>query len=227
MSIEPRAELGPGIVQVDHRPAGRARSAASNSARKASVAAGSPTSMPAPQAWAVSRQNATRSRAMPRAATASAMPASSSTVDAEAAAAPGRVLEDDRPVVASSAASVDLGARAQADAVGEPLDPGLDPAPRMRPDVDVHEPAAERRRRPQLAGRAADRALEEVLIGPGEVDQVRGMDRDRRDVVARAGARGTRGSSVGGVGTAAPGRRVVGEDLERRPPRSRVRGRLP
>ena len=66
---------------------------ASNSARKASMASGSPTSMPAPQACAVSRQNPTRSAGTPRASRASAMAGELVEVDAEAPAAARRVLE--------------------------------------------------------------------------------------------------------------------------------------
>ena len=92
--------------------------------------------------------------------------------------------------------------------------PAATPAPRCDPMWTLKNRRGEARRRAQVMGEDRHRAPEERLLGAGEVDQVRGMDRDRPDVVldeARAERRQLRGGSVAST----PGRRVVGEDLER------------
>ena len=98
----------------------------SKSARKASIAAGRPRSIPAPQACAVSRQNPTRSgRDVPgrdglgdRGQLGDARP--------EPEAAPGRVLEDDHRRIGGL---VHLG-HDEGEAVGQPPDAGFGARPR-------------------------------------------------------------------------------------------------
>ena len=70
----------------------------------------------------------------------------------------------------------------QREPVGESAGPGLDAGVTMRPDVDVDEPPEIARGRPQVAREDLDRPLEESSSGPGEVDEVRGVDGDRPDV---------------------------------------------
>ena len=72
-----------------------------------------------------------------------------------------RVFEHDHRRVGLE---IDLGEGAAAIAVRpSALDPGRDPALPMRPDVHVHEPAEEPRRRPQLTGEHLDGTTEEDL----------------------------------------------------------------
>ena len=97
-------------------------------------------------------------------------------------------------------------------------DAGRDAGAAVRAGVDVDEPGGERRAPPGArAASTVDRPSRRTSrLGSGEVHQVRGVDRDRRDVVRDERARGRPASSRGGVGATPPGGRVVGEDLERR-----------
>ena len=116
-------------------------------------------------------------------------------VDPETAAATGRVLEGDRR---SLRRAVDARSRPpRSSAARRPVDearsiPASSASPSVRPDVDVDdlraEPAAVRAPR-----RAADGLLAERIIVAGEIDEIRGVDRERRDVIA-ARRRGTPGS---------------------------------
>ena len=88
------------------------------------------------------------------------------------------------------------------------------PAPRCEPMWTLTNRAAERRARPAARWRARDRALEEVRVGAGEVDQVRGVDRD--GAMPCSASRCAEGRELRRRrGAAPPGRRVVAEDLER------------
>ena len=93
-SREPRSDLR--VVQVDQARAARARSGGRTSSTKASIAAASERSWPAPQAWAVSRQNATRPRCDAGGVKGVRDGAELGDVDPEPEAAAGRVLERDR-----------------------------------------------------------------------------------------------------------------------------------
>ena len=84
----------------------------------------------------------------------------------------------------------------------------------MRADVDVDEPRPEARSLAELVREQADRALERVRMRPREVHEVGGVDRDGPDVeldhpLSERRQFGRR------VRPAFPGRRVVGEDLQR------------
>ena len=99
-------------------------------------------------------------------------------------------------------------------AVGEAIDARLDAGPSMRSDVHVDVACPEARAGPQLMGKDLDGALPERRLGPGQVHEVRGVDRDRFDPVRRQPA-AKRGQLLRGCRSAAPGGRVVGEDLDR------------
>ena len=190
---------------------------ASKSARKASTADGSPTSIPAAHACATSRQKPIRSAGRLRLAAASAMAASSATSTPSPKPLPAEFSRTIRAgAVAAAARAVDLG-EDQREAVGEPLDARRHPAAAVRADVDVDEPRREPGRGPKVAGEDLDRASEEVLLGSGEVDEVRGVDRDRMDVERHEPVAEGR-PFAGRRRTPAPGRRIVGEHLERRGP---------
>src|SRR6266550_6030607 len=83
----------------------------------------------------------------------------------------------------------------------------------MRTDMDVDEARPEAGRIAQLGGQEPDRAFVELVVGPGQIDQVRGMDDYGVDPVLATplpervliGCR---------RGAALPGSRVVAEDLE-------------
>ncbi len=131
-------------------------------------------------------------------------------IDAQPEPAAGRVLEHDHRRVGPV---IDLGQR-ERQAIGQAFRAGRDPGPAVRSDMDVDEPTGEARRRTQVAGEDSHGATEEVLLGPGQVDQVRGVDGDRPDVVLRQAGTERRQLRRGVLATA-PRRRVVDEDLER------------
>src|SRR5207253_2308031 len=58
------------------------------------------------------------------------------------------------------------------------LDGALRPGPEVRSDVDVDVPCAVRGPGPEVVREQANRLIVEAGIGPGEVDEIRGMDRD-------------------------------------------------
>ncbi len=101
------------------------------------------------------------------------------------------------------------------DVVRDPADAGFAPTATVRADVRVHVPRAEGRGALHLVQQARA-ALRGEWLGPaGEVDEVAGVDGDRRDVMA-----GQVGDEVRGtgrrLGASPPGGRVVAEDLQRR-----------
>ncbi len=174
------------------------------------MAAGSDRSIPAAQAWAVSRQNDDPVTGDAASGGGLGDVGQTGHVHPETEAAPRRILEDDRWRIGSA---IDLGEH-ERKPVRQPLRPGLDAGAAVRADVDVDEPPGEPRRGSQIRREDLDRAAEEVLLGTGEVDEVGGMDRDRPDV--ELGQAGTeRGGFGRGLGAASPGGRVVDEDLER------------
>ena len=152
------------------------------------MAAGSETSIPAAQACAVSRQKPIRSRGRPRGRGRLGDAGQLRRRRAQPEPAAGRVLEDDhrpRPVPPSTSASASASPSARRSV------PAATPAPRCDPMWTLTNRPAEPGRRPQVAGEDRHGATEEVLLDPGEVHEVRGMDRDRRDVVAPRGGPGT------------------------------------
>jgi len=129
--------------------------------------------------------------------------------DPDAAATTGRVLEDEEGTVRS-------GGRVErpGDSIGDPRDAEVEAGALVAPDVDVHEAGAVSRRHRELVREELDRPGVEVVVRPAEVDEVRGVDGDRPDPeLAEAGAE--RLEIARGLGPPFPGRRVVGEDLER------------
>ena len=116
-------------------------------------------------------------------------------------------------IIAASGARIDLG-QGEREPIGQALRAGRDARAPVRPDVDVDEPAPEPGRGPQVAGEDRHGATEEVLLDPGQVHEVRGMDRDRCDVVL--GEAGPERRQLGRrQQSAAPRGRVVDEDLDR------------
>ena len=138
------------------------------------------------------------------------MPASSVTLVPRPKPLPGAVLEHDhRPI----GRPVDLG-RHEGEPVGQSGDPGRHARPAMRADVDVHVARREPGRGAQVTGQQADRPAEEVLLGTGQVDEVRRVDGDGPDVELDQAL--AEGRALGrGRCAAPPGGRVVGEHLER------------
>ena len=121
-----------------------------------------------------------------------------------------RVLEDDHGGVGPV---VDLG-EDERQAIGQPGRAGGDTGAPVRADVDVDEPTGEARRRAQVAGEDRHRRPKNASSRPGEVDQVRRVDRDGPDVELAAGGRGRPLCSAGG---STRRRHAVGlstEDLE-------------
>ena len=103
------------------------------------------------------------------------------------------------------------------DAVREPFDARRDAATQVRADVDVDEARPERRRLAQLVGEHVDRALERLRIRAGEVHEVRGVDRDRRDVELAQASRNA-ASSGGGSARRFQAVGLSREDLHRARP---------
>ena len=182
---------------------------ASNARRKASTVSGSDRSIPAPQAWAVSRQNPVRASSMPRAASASAMAVSSSR-------STPRV--DPPPAEFSSTRRTDPGppstsARTRATPSASRPTPSATEVSRCEPMWTFRNAASNARRRPQVVGQDLDGALVGHRLRAGEVDQVRGVDRDRADPpVGEPLAEGRR--VLGRLRATAPGGGVVAEDLD-------------
>ena len=145
--------------------------------------------------------------------------ASSSRSTPSPHAAAGRVLEDEhRP---PSGAVVGRRASARATPVGEPLDPGLDAGAAMRADVDVDEAGAERRAR--LAARRRRTSMDrskKASSAPARLIRYAAWI-----ATGPMSARARRSRNAGvlrrRLGAAAPGRRVVAEDLDARSRRSR------
>ena len=130
---------------------------ASKAARNASTAAGFPTSMPAPQAWARSRQNPTSLRRTPRVAQDVGDRGELVERGPEAAPAAGRVLQHQRRLLGRSPRRFRRRSRPPG---REPpsipstrrCDARLDARAPMRADVDVDVPRPERSRAGQLPG---------------------------------------------------------------------------
>ena len=101
------------------------------------------------------------------------------------------------------------------DVVGNPADARIAPTATVRADVRVHVPRAEGRGALHLVQQARTALRGEWLGSAGEVDEVAGVDGDRRDVVG-----GQVGDEVRGtgrrLGASPPGGGVVAEDLQRR-----------
>ena len=182
----------------------------SNAARSSSVTPGFERSYPAPQAWATSRQKPTRSSPMPRARDRLRQGGKLLHGRAQPEPAARGVLEDDHRGLRGL---LHLGERPR-HAVGEAIDARLDAGPSMRPDVHVDVACPEALSGPQLVGKDLHGALPERRLGPGQVHEVRGVDRDRFDPVRRQPA-AKLGQLLRGSRSAAPGGRVVGEDLDR------------
>ncbi len=176
---------------------------------RASTPSAVPIATPAPQRCAVSRQSPTRPGATPRAAIASRIRASSSTDVPRPSPPPA---EFSRTSVAASGPAGRLREYAR-NAVCDPGDPRLDARPPVRADVDVDEPGAVRRRHRQLSREHGERPLEEVVVGPREVDEVRRVDGERPEPQL-CDLRPECRQLVGELGPATPGCRVVGEELE-------------
>ena len=152
-----------------------------------------------------------RASAMPRAAIASAMAASSSRSTPSANPPPAEFSSTSRAGSGPSSTS----ARTRATPSASRAVPAATDVSRCEPMWTFTNRAVERGRRPQVVREELDRALEEVGLGAGEVDEVGGMDGDRADV-PRGEPLAERRQLVGRLGAAAPGRRVVAEDLEGR-----------
>ncbi len=102
---------------------------ASKSARKASIASGSDRSMPAAQACAVSMQNPRRSRAMPRAAAASAMAARPAT----SVPSPKPLPAEFSRMIAGASSPPSTSASTRASPSARRCVPNSTPAPRCEP----------------------------------------------------------------------------------------------
>ena len=216
VAIDPRAELGLRVVEVDHDqpveadPGVEVGQEGVDRRRVADIDPGRP--------GVRRRRGRSRSGRRPlRLADASAMAASSAT----SCRARSRSRREFSSTIigrgiAALASVPSTSASDQREAVGEPLRcPPCTPAAAMRADVDVDEARREPGRGPQVAGQDADRAREEVLLGTGQVDEVRGVDRDRIGCRAPTSRSRKAGPSAGRRRAAPPGGRVVGEHLER------------
>ena len=203
MAIEARAELRLRVVEVEHHqplepdPPVEVGQEGVDGGRLADVDPGGPG------VGRVEAEPEPLGRRRPGPAAASRMPASSVDIGAQPEPAPRRVLEDDHRRVRTV---VDLGERQARARRRAARVPAATPAPRCEPTWTLTNRPEEPGRRPQVAGEDLHRAPEEVLLGPGEVDQVRGVDGDRPDVelgqaspeaAARPAARRRRRQAVG------------------------------
>ena len=209
---EPSSDFG--VVEVDHRPAGRARCALERRSRKRVDRRRVGDSIPAaPRVRGVEAEADRVGSATPRAAMASAMSASSRRSS--------RARSRCRPSSRGRSARARRARRRRPrrgparQAVGEPPVPAATPAAAMRADVDVDEPRREPGRARRSLGEDLDRALVEVRDRAGQVHEVRRRGSRPAGCRARSAARGRRGL-VRGRRTPPPGGRVVAEDLERR-----------
>ena len=209
VAVHPRPELGLRIVQVDHRQAFEADPVVELGDEPVDALGRIDRIARAPQVGGV---EADRDAPGAHATGGDRLEQASELrhVDAQAAPATGRVLEDDQR---RAGLLGDLPERDR-DAIGDARDPGLGAAAFVRAGMDVDEARAERRRDGQLVAQEVDRLHVERLVGPGKVEEIRRVDRDRTH--ARfVESRPERGELARRFRTATPGRRVVAEDLER------------
>ena len=185
---------------------------ASNSARKASMAAGSPRSMPAPQAWAVSRQKPSRWRGTPARVGGVGDGGQLLDVRAQAPAATGRVLEHEHRA-RRGRRRPRRGVRRMPSATR--ATPASTPVPRWDPMWTLTKRAPNDGRAAQLAGEDVDGRGEE---GPGPARPGCTGTRHgwRPAAMPCTPSRSTKASQLDRrLGPATPRRRVVGPDLER------------
>ena len=106
---------------------------------------------------------------------------------AQPEAAPGTVLEHQQDLRCGIAHGIDDGAEPPREAI----DRGRRTLAPVRPDVDVDEPRPVQLGHAQLVGQDVHRAPVRLGVRAGEVDEVGGVDRERRDAVARRAVPGT------------------------------------
>ena len=158
----------------------------------------------------MSRQNPNRSRATPAAATAWSIGAELLDRRAQPEAAAGAVLQHQEDVGCGAATRIDDGTGPPREAI----DAGRRALAPVRADVDVDEPRPVQLGHAQLVGEDVHRPPVRLVVRAGEVDEVRGVDRERGDAVPGE-AIPERRQLRGGRRAPAPGGGVVAEHLER------------
>ena len=184
---------------------------ASKAANRSSMAAGSPMSSPAPQAWAVSRQNPIRRSSIPASRMASAMRPSSSTLVPRPPPLPA---EFSRTSIVSSASGNSARSNASRTPSVSRAMPAVTPWPVCEPTWTLTNRAPNDEAPRSSSAMSVDGARVRDGIRTRQVHQVRRVDGEGADV--RGGQTGPERRQLGRWrGATLPGTGVVGEDLHR------------